>query len=218
MAHPGNYNSLRTGNRTPRAGLVLAELGPKYKAIYQNTKQFRKSLESLVTPAHGQLSLLDVGRINEAVRWEVVSRIVLKLVADNPAMPPGEVVSSLNTVANATRNRNAIMAKLLNGKETNAASDPWAALLESPLAAHQDNASGANGRRAIHWTARKRVARRNARGHGFNRHRHRYRYPPRRILREILVLKFCFLVGANDRIFFRLLAAAQQTRNFFQRR
>ncbi len=146
MAHPGNYNSLRTGNRTPRAGLVLAELGPKYKAIYQNTKQFRKSLESLVTPAHGQLSLLDVGRINEAVRWEVVSRIVLKLVADNPAMPPGEVVSSLNTVANATRNRNAIMAKLLNGKETNAASDPWAALLESPLAAHQDNASGANGR------------------------------------------------------------------------
>lgn len=142
---PKNTAGLRNGSRTKRAGLVLAELGPKYKAIYQNTKQFRKSLESLVTPAHGQLSLLDVGRINEAVRWEVVSRIVLKLVADNPAMPPGEVVSSLNTVANATRNRNAIMAKLLNGKETNAASDPWAALLESPLPAHQDNASGANG-------------------------------------------------------------------------
>ncbi len=64
----------------------------------------------------------------------MVARVTQRLVADHPEMPPAEVVSSLNTVGNATRQRNAIMTKLLDGK-TDPAADPWSVLDSMPAPA-----------------------------------------------------------------------------------
>ena len=44
MSVPGNTNAIRTGNRTRRAGIALAECGPKYKGIYQSLKLLREDL------------------------------------------------------------------------------------------------------------------------------------------------------------------------------
>ena len=133
---PGNSAAIRNGNRTTRrGGIVLAELGKKYSAVYDSLKTMRRALESLVAGPQGQIDLLTVAKINEALRWEMTARIQQRVITDNPAMPPAEIISALNGIGNATRNRNAIMAKLLNGKTTDpAADDPWLALLDSPEA------------------------------------------------------------------------------------
>ena len=118
MAAPkGNLNALRTGHRTNRAGMVLGELGKRHRAIYQHVKQLRRGLERLLRDAQGQLPLLVVAQVNECCRWELVARIAQKAVADTEQAPAGEVLNLLNVGANATRNRNAIMAAAV-GRET----------------------------------------------------------------------------------------------------
>ena len=120
---------MRTGNRTKRSGLALAALGQRYKGVYQALKLFRKTLEGQVRDSQGGLSLLAVGQCNECVRWEMAARLTQRLVADNPDMPPEQVVSSLNAIGNATRNRNAVLGRLLNGK-TDSPGDPLDSLLD----------------------------------------------------------------------------------------
>ena len=124
----GNTNAMRTGNRTKRSGLALAALGQRYKRV-SGFKLFRKTLEGQVRDSQGGLSLLAVGQCNECVRWEMAARLTQRLVADNPDMPPEQVVSSLNAIGNATRNRNAIMGRLLDGK-TDLPGDPLDLLLD----------------------------------------------------------------------------------------
>ncbi len=138
----GNTNAMRTGNRTKRSGLALAALGQRYKGVYQALKLFRKTLEGQVRDSQGGLSLLAVGQCNECVRWEMAARLTQRLVADNPDMPPEQVVSSLNAIGNATRNRNAIMGRLLNGKAS-PVSDVWAALDADRLLVEQSDGPAA---------------------------------------------------------------------------
>lgn len=88
--------------------------------------------------SQGTLSLLKVAQINECLRWETVARIVQRLIADLPEMPADQIVSHLNTVGNATRQRNAIMTKLLNGKAGDIADDPWTLLDASRATAPAD--------------------------------------------------------------------------------
>ncbi len=130
MTTPGNVNALKSGNRTDRAGIALAQLGKRYAGIYHALKILRRAVEKHVA---GPLGTVDLGmgaKINEAVRWEMVARVTQKLIADHPEMPPGETISALNTVANATRQRNAMLGKLLDGKVTG--DDPWAVIDSEP--------------------------------------------------------------------------------------
>jgi len=123
-------------------------LGKQYATINVHLWQLRKALESQVTKSQGGLSLVNVAKINEALRWEMTARVTQKLIADTPTMPPDKVISALNTIGNATRNRNAIMAKLLDGKTVADAADPWSALdcPDSSATATQAPATGDNGR------------------------------------------------------------------------
>ena len=81
----------------------------------------------LLRDTQGQLPLLVVADVNETCRWELVARIAQKAVADaSDSTPASELLSLLNAGANATRNRNAIIRRLLEGKPD--VPDPWSIL------------------------------------------------------------------------------------------
>ena len=144
----GNTNALRTGHRTQRAGIVLGELGKRHRSVYQQVKSLRRGLESLLRDAQGQLPLMVVAQVNEACRWELVARIAQKAVADAAEnTPASELLSLLNTGANATRNRNSIMGRLLDGKPQSGI-DPWAILDQSQVAKSMAGDSNAEGSQA----------------------------------------------------------------------
>ena len=133
---PENTAALRNGNRTKRGGIVLAELGKRYSTIYNSLKDLRRALEKRVLADCGSIDFGAAAKINEALRWEMTARVTQRLIADTPAMTPSETISALNTIGNATRNRNAIMSKLLDGKSAAAvANDPWQAIDNPPPAA-----------------------------------------------------------------------------------
>lgn len=128
----GNTNALRTGNSTARGGIVLAELGKRHASIYHSLKAMRKALEHHAAGPNGTVDLLTIAKINEALRWEMTARVTQRLIANTPDMPPGEVISALNTIGNATTKRNALLNKLLDGTTVAAANDPWSVLDNPP--------------------------------------------------------------------------------------
>lgn len=121
----GNRNALRTGRRSDRHGLVLGSLGKRYEGIYRDVKAFRRTLEAQVPVAQGADNLRRIGLISEACRWELVSRIAQRLIADHPDLAPDQVLVHLNAITNATRNRNAAINRLLG--DSPSPTDPWAA-------------------------------------------------------------------------------------------
>ena len=108
----GNTNRLLHGARTDRP-VVLGEWGERHTTAYQYGKKLRRVLERQAgygqTGGDPMVGLL----IDGAVRWEMVAQITRKLIADNPDLQPDQVVSYLNTVAHATRQRNAAARDLL---------------------------------------------------------------------------------------------------------
>ena len=120
---PGNLNAAKHGARTDRP-VVLGEWGEHHTTSYQHGKHLRRWLERHVTDSQGQVSLEAGLEIDAAVRWEMTAKITQNLIAKNPNLEPDQVVSYLNTIANATRQRNAAVAKLgINGKAADG--DPW---------------------------------------------------------------------------------------------
>ena len=88
----GNTNAMRTGNRTSDRDWPWPRAGPEVQGRLWGSKLFRKTLEGQVRDSQGGLSLLAVGQCNECVRWEMAARLTQRLVADNPDMPPEQVV------------------------------------------------------------------------------------------------------------------------------
>ncbi len=112
---PGNPSQLTTGKRTQRHGMVLAELGTKYPAIYRDIRHLRRVLERQTADPDGTIPVLTGAKINQACRWELTARIAQRMVADGN-LGPAETLNALNTMTHATRQRDALLGKLdLNG-------------------------------------------------------------------------------------------------------
>ena len=112
----GSANNLIHGKRTERHGMVLANLGEKYPAIYRDIRHLRKVLERHKANPDKTIPVAIAARINQACRWELTARIAQWMVAhDN--LGPAEKLNALNTMTNATRQRDSLIARLgLNGE------------------------------------------------------------------------------------------------------
>ena len=139
----GNCNRLTTGYRTERHGMVLATLGDRYSGIYQDLKKLRRDLEVYLPDSKGPDRLTAVAVINEAMRWEMTARVAQRLIADNAGLPPEQVIIHLNTATNATRNRNAAIARLLKDGKATDQGDLWATL-DRQKATEESHTSTAN--------------------------------------------------------------------------
>lgn len=119
-APEGNTNRLKHGARSKRFGIALPALRKSYPAIGGQVKQFRKALEHVCREKHGEASLsveLEAAlEIDAADTFEIVRRVVLKLLDDHTDMPPSQKDTYLKTAGWAVRERNAAAYRALGAK------------------------------------------------------------------------------------------------------
>lgn len=121
-APEGNTNRLKHGARSKRFGIVLPALRKSYPAIGGQVKQYRKALEHVCREEHGKASLsveLETAlEIDTADTFEIMRRVMLKLLDDHTDMPPSQKETCLKTVGWAVKERNAAVYRALeaNGK------------------------------------------------------------------------------------------------------
>ncbi len=149
-ATEGNTNAAKHGGRTQRHGMVLGNLGKRYRAIQGYVKRLRMDLEAHVRKAHGELTPVHYAEVNLAARYETTALIAQRLVVADPELPAAEVLSLLKTVCWATLERNRAIERLgLSGKGQ-AAGSLWDAL----DAAQAQARPAARRRRLGAWRAR----------------------------------------------------------------
>jgi hypothetical protein len=140
---PENVNAVRHGGRSRRNGIVLAALASRHAAIAVDLRRLKRTLDPYVQQRQGADRLRAVAMANEICRWEMSSRVMQKTMATE-SLSPELTLSYLNSIGNATRNRNALISKLLDGQVDPA--DPWASLdalpMRSGVATGQDVSEG----------------------------------------------------------------------------
>jgi hypothetical protein len=138
MAEIGNTNAVRHGSRSKRSGVVLAALADRHAAIAVDLRRLKRTLDPYVQHRQGADRLKAVAMVNEICRWEMSARVMQKTMATE-SLSPELMLTYLNSIGNATRNRNAMITKLVgDGKGSDGIADPWLALLDTPQAAVRD--------------------------------------------------------------------------------
>ncbi len=122
-----NLENTKPQPRTERFGLGLSKLGRRFQPAYIDAIRLRRRLEALVGQQQGGLSLMVVAKVQTACRLEQSVRCAELLIRDTPGMTPDELRSSRAMIVQWTRERDNLLAKLLDGKAGPGA-DPWAVL------------------------------------------------------------------------------------------
>ncbi|MFH1920159.1 MAG: hypothetical protein ABIP48_09780 [Planctomycetota bacterium] len=144
---PGNVNAVRHGHRSKRHGVVLARLGRRFRGAYVDVLKLRLQVEILLRQRYGELSLIQVGRVQTLARLEQSARALELTIRETPSMPAEELRGARHSICSWSRERDNILTELLGGKAVNG-SDVWATLEQpqaQPAPEHQPAAESDSG-------------------------------------------------------------------------
>lgn len=128
-APEGNTNAVRHGGRSNRHGLAVAKLGKRMAGAYIDAARLRRAIEKAVEEKHGSLSLLQLGKIQTAIRHELSCRASETAIRDNPSMPPDQIRQHREYICRWSRERDKLLTELLGDDHQAGGSsddDPWA--------------------------------------------------------------------------------------------
>jgi hypothetical protein len=128
-APEGNTNAVKHGGRSNRHGLAVAKLGKRMAGAYIDAARLRRAIEKAVEEKHGSLSLLQLGKIQTAIRHELSCRASEAAIRDNPSMPPDQIRQHREYICRWSRERDKLLTELLgDGHQAGGdpADDPWA--------------------------------------------------------------------------------------------
>lgn len=137
-AQPGNTNRVTHGGRSQRFGIVLARLGRKFRTSYVDVLRLRRELETILRQQHGELTLLQIARIQTVARLEQSSRALELSIREDQNMAPDALRLARHQIVQWSCQRDRILSELLGGNVGADGTDPWATLDATPPESPQD--------------------------------------------------------------------------------